>query len=262
MLHEPGTDFYYNDTAVTVLPAIIRKKTGLHILEYLKPRLFDKIGVDRDNLTWFNVGDGCAFGAGGLYCTTEDTLRLMKLYADGGVREGERILDEEYVRAATSCQNSTKAPAHMDHLPLDNRYGYGYLMWMGHVPGTFRAEGAFGQITLVDPRRDMIISFTESARTTPASQESMDRVWEFLDDVDPEVHVLPEDRETWESLRRRLRSLALERAPYAPFGKFPLRSGSGGSRRSMKRNWHSALRERHALSPRRGWPEGFPHWGV
>lgn len=49
--NEPGTAFFYNDSAVTVLPAIIRKKTGLHIVDFLWPRLFDKIGIDADNLT-------------------------------------------------------------------------------------------------------------------------------------------------------------------------------------------------------------------
>lgn len=95
--NEPGTAFFYNDSAVTVLPAIIRKKTGLHIVDFLRPRLFDKIGIDADNITWFNVADGTAFGAGGLHCTTEDALRLMKLYADGGVWDGEQLIPADYL---------------------------------------------------------------------------------------------------------------------------------------------------------------------
>ncbi len=55
--------------------------------EYLKPRLYDKIGIFSDNHRWMKMPDGCEVGGGGLFATTEDNLRLMKLYADGGVWE-------------------------------------------------------------------------------------------------------------------------------------------------------------------------------
>ncbi len=223
VVYEPGTSFFYNDSAVPVLCAILRRKTGLHILDYLRPRLFDKIGIDTDNLTWFDLADGCAFGAGGLHATTEDALRLMKLYMDGGVWEGERILPEAYVREATSPQNMTEGPnVLMEGLPADNCCGYGYLMWMSHVPGVFRAEGARGQITLVDPARDMILSFTESAKVqSPASQDSMDRCWEFLEEIDPQCESLPENPTDSGTLQAHLSALAIARPPYAPFGTFP-----------------------------------------
>lgn len=222
VLHEPGTAFFYNDSAVTVFDAVILRKSGQHLMEFLTPRLFDKIGIDARNIRWFNVADGYNFAAGGLYATTEDALRLMKLYADGGVWNGERILSEEYVRAATSCQIRTDTAETLPvGLPEDNRHGYGYLMWMGSRPETFRAEGAFGQITLVDPSRDMIVSFTESAKVlSPASQGSMDRVWEFLDEIDPQVDALPENPAAADALARRMRSLAIEAAPCAPYGDF------------------------------------------
>ncbi len=221
VVNEPDTAFFYNDSAVTMLPAIIKKRTGLHIVDFLKPRLFDKIGIDSGNLTWFNVADGTAFGAGGLHCTTEDALRLMKLYLDGGVWDGDRILDADYVRAATQKQNETNAGYGRNGLPEDNLHGYGYMMWMGSRPGTFRAEGAYGQITLVDPARDMIISFTESTKVlSPASQESMDRVWEFLNEIDPEVHELPENLQEAQALHWRFAHLGIENPPYAPYGKF------------------------------------------
>lgn len=75
-----------------------REKTGIPAEEYLKSRLFDKIGIDSDNFLFERMPDGTVFGGGGFYATTEDNLRLMKLYKDGGVWEGERILSEEYVK--------------------------------------------------------------------------------------------------------------------------------------------------------------------
>lgn len=221
--HKPGTDFFYNDSAVTLLPLILYKKTGLSILEFLKPRLFDKIGIDTENLTWFNVATGTAFGAGGLFCTTEDALRLMKLYANGGKWNGEQILSKEYVSQATKPHIPTNTNTiHTSFLPKDNQYGYGYLMWMGSKEGTYRSEGAYGQITLVDPATDIIISFTEANHSfDPASQESMNRCWEFLEKINPNIKTLQEDAVAYQQLQNACQTLALEKAPYAPFGNLP-----------------------------------------
>ena len=58
------------------------------------------------------MADGMETGGGGLLATLEDNLRLMKLYADGGVWEGERILAEDYVKSATSLQNQSVYRVH------------------------------------------------------------------------------------------------------------------------------------------------------
>ena len=54
--------------------------------------------------------DGMEVGGGGLFATTEDNFRLMKLYADGGVWEGERILAEDYVRLAVCTMRMSVLP--------------------------------------------------------------------------------------------------------------------------------------------------------
>lgn len=221
VLHKPGTDFFYNDSAVSLLPAILYRKTGLGMIEFLKPRLFDKIGIDADNLTWFNVATGTAFGAGGLHCTTEDALRLMCLYANDGEWDGEQILTKEYVEMARVpfIQTNTKTPRTIQ-LPKDNQYGYGYLMWMGSRPGTYRSEGAYGQITVVDPKTDTIISFTEANYAFgPASQESMDRVWQFLETIAKDINVLPANPKLAKQVKQRCSTLSLPCSPYQPFGK-------------------------------------------
>ena len=217
--HIPGTDFYYNDSAVTLLPYILYKLTGLSIIEYLKPRLFDKIGIDTSNITWFNNAIGTAFGAGGLHWTTEDALRHMMLYKNGGTWNGEQILDREYVEMATSKQMSTNTHTpRTETLPKDNLYGYGFLMWKGSKPHTYRSEGAFGQITVVDPDLDMIVSFTEmNLREDPAAQESMDRVFEFLNSIDSN-EILPYN-ELSKEVSKRFSSLSLERPICQPFGE-------------------------------------------
>ena len=216
--HEPGTAFLYNNAPATMLAAILEKKTGQPMMDWLKPRLFDILGIDCGRNTWFAAPDGVTFAPGGLHARTEDILRLMKLYLDGGVWEGHRILDEDYVRSATSKRIDTASIGLGPE--SDNIYGYGYMMWMGHIPGTYRAEGANGQFGVVLPDLDMIIAVTQSSPESPVSQKTLDHLWAFVSEIDPAADSLPES-EAGGVLANRLARLAIPREPFAPFCEFP-----------------------------------------
>lgn len=216
--HTPGTTYMYNSVGSSILSAIIVKKTGMSMHEYLKPRLYDKIGIFSDNHRWMKMPDGCEVGGGGLFATTEDNLRLMKLYADGGVWEGERILDDEYVKRATTLQNESATEAKNNPPAKDNFVGYGYQIWMCRPNGVYRADGAMGQFTIVVPDKDMIIAITENASGAHWAQTTLDVMWEFLERI--ENHPAKEENtEKSECLKNRMGRLALPNpkcAPYSP----------------------------------------------
>ncbi len=172
--HEPGTTFMYNSVGSTMLGAIVRKKTGKGLHEFLTENLFLKIGIDPSNLRWYCMADGMETGGGGLLATLEDNLRLMKLYADGGVWEGERILAEDYVKLATSLQNESATESINNPEAFDNFLGYGFQIWMCKPEGVYRADGAMGQFTIVCPKQDMIISITETAVGAHWAQNTLD----------------------------------------------------------------------------------------
>ena len=46
----------------TLLCAIVERKTGIPTEEYLKSRLFVKIGIDSDNFLFERMPDGTVFG--------------------------------------------------------------------------------------------------------------------------------------------------------------------------------------------------------
>lgn len=221
--HVPGTTFMYNSTGSTFLGAIVRKLTGLGLHDYLKPRLFDKIGIDAENLRWITMPDGMEVGGGGLFATTEDNLRLMKLYADGGVWEGERILAEDYVKLATSKQNDSATERAVNPPAEDNFVGYGFQIWMCRPKGVYRADGAMGQFTIVFPERDMLLAITENASGSTGGampQKALDTIWKWMDALPgPGTEILPEDPEASAHLARRMQMLALpapRRSPESP----------------------------------------------
>ena len=215
VVHEPGTTYMYNSFGSTLLGAMVRQRSGLGLHDYLKPRLFDKLGIDSDNLRWVRLPDGMEVGGGGLFATTEDNLRLMKLYLDGGVWAGERILSEEYVRLATTNQNDSATESLHNPLATDNFLGYGFQIWMCKPHGAYRADGAMGQFTIVLPEQDMIIAINETAAGAGPQQHTLDLTWDFVSRI-TSAAPLPPDPVGSERLARRLKRLNIGNPDSAP----------------------------------------------
>lgn len=215
-VYAPNTAYFYNSAGSTLLGFIVQRVSGEPVYQYLKPRLFDKIGIDAQ--VSFPTESEPRFDMWGhrMQATTEDNLRLMKLYLDGGVVNGQRILDEEYVRLATSVQNESATESIGNPAATDNFLGYGYQMWMCKYPGAYRADGAGGQFAVVVPDLDMIISITESAAGAKGAQQTLDCIWtELLPYVTQDA--LPENSGQAARLQRKMRSLAIAAPRYAPY---------------------------------------------
>lgn len=214
--HLPGTTYMYNSMGSTLLGAMVRKVSGQGVQEYLKPRLFDKIGICADNLRWLTMPDGLEVGGGGLFATTEDNLRLMLLYKNGGVWNGERILSEEYAAKAVSLQNESATEAIGNPEAFDNFVGYGFQIWMCQPEGVYRADGAMGQFSVVIPKLDMIISLNETATGAHWAQKTLDTLWQYLKRVEA-GEPTAENPVAAAHLARRMKHLAIEAPAFAPF---------------------------------------------
>lgn len=216
-LKEPGTCFYYCSATSSLLAAIVLKKTGESLLAYLKPRLFDKIGIDADNLKILKMADGRDNGGGGLFSTTEDNARLMQLYLNQGIWEGKRVLSQEWTAMATVFQNSTAEDRGIE----DCRLGYGFQMWMCKPEGVFRADGAYGQYAIVFPKLDMVIAVNELAQLGIWPQKILDIIWEeFMPRVCADVTEYPENDNAWGGLQEKMSRLTLKKPPYRQQGRF------------------------------------------
>ena len=179
-VHEPGTAFFYNSAGSTLLAYVIERVSGTPVYDYLKPRLFDKIGIDSRVSFPNEVPPENDMWGHRMQSTTEDNLRLMKLYLDGGMVNGERILDEDYVSMATSLQNESATESINNPVATDNFVGYGFQMWMCTRKGAYRADGSGGQFSVVVPDLDLIVSITESAAGAYGAQHTLDCIWNVL----------------------------------------------------------------------------------
>lgn len=217
VVHEPGKVFRYYSINSSMLGAIIRKLTGQGLKEYLTPRLFDKIGIDASHIKWMLMPDGMEVGSGGIFSTTEDNLRLMRLYMNRGVWDGNRILAEDYVDLAISKQIDTSGEAVNNPGALDNFVGYGFQIWMCRPKGVYRADGAMGQFSICFPDLDMIIAINETATGSFWAQRTLDIFWEFAEKIRNQCGILPDNNNEYEQLKNRLLRLSLSSPRYSPF---------------------------------------------
>jgi CubicO group peptidase (beta-lactamase class C family) len=74
VVHPPGTHFQYNTMGTYTLSAILTKATGQTVLDYLKPRLFQPLGIE--NPQWDSSPEGYSLGGYGLKLCTEDIARF------------------------------------------------------------------------------------------------------------------------------------------------------------------------------------------
>lgn len=167
--HLPGTHFKYNTAATFMQSAIVQKVTGQTVLDYLRPRLFEPLGIEHP--LWDTNFQGISLGGYGLRARTEDIAKFGQLYLQKGVWNGCRLIPAEWIELATSKQVSNGSdPA------SDWNQGYGFQFWRCRH-NAYRGDGAFGQYCLVMPDQDTVIAITSGIGNM---QGVLNALWEKL----------------------------------------------------------------------------------
>src|SRR5207253_102063 len=115
---KPGTHFLYNTSATYMLSAIVQKATGQTVLDYLRPRLFEPLGIERP--TWETSPQGVSTGGYGLSIRTRDIASFGQLYLQKGKWQGKQLVPEAWIEAATARQTSNGSNPKSD---WDQGYG-------------------------------------------------------------------------------------------------------------------------------------------
>jgi CubicO group peptidase (beta-lactamase class C family) len=165
---EPGTVFAYSQPCTYTLASIIQRNAGLPLTQYLRPRLFDPLGIGP--VSWATFPPGREQGFSGLYARTEDIAKLGQLYLQRGQWDGTQLIPAAWVEQATSVQvGNPDGPTH------DWQQGYGFQFWMARHG--YRGDGAFGQFCVILPEQDTVIVTTAC---TLDMQAVLDAMWTHL----------------------------------------------------------------------------------
>jgi CubicO group peptidase (beta-lactamase class C family) len=173
----PGERFVYNNAATYLVGALISIRTGMRLVDWLRPRLFEPLGIK--NPQWFSCPSGRAICMGGLFLSNDELARLSLLCLGEGEFEGQRLVGAEWIREASALQKSTSFELGRGKWANAGDYtsGYCFWFWRNKTEG-YRMDGRFGNFGIVLPGHDCVIAVTGRSEKRP--QKLLNCIWEEI----------------------------------------------------------------------------------
>lgn len=166
-VHKPGERFLYTNAGPYLAAVMLQKKAGQNLVDYLMPRLFEPLGIDRPE--WEKCPMGYVFGASGLMINTSELSKLGQLYLQKGFWDGKQLVPENWIKEATCKQIATPGDG-------DWGEGYGYQFWRCK-PNAYRADGMYSQFCIVIDEKQSVITINSNEERSKLILES---VWKDL----------------------------------------------------------------------------------
>ena len=165
---KPGEGWEYISENQYMLCAMLTRVTGMSVIEYLTPRLFEPLGIDVP--FWEHDIDGIEAGGWGLFLKTEDLAKFTLCYQQKGMFNGQQVIPADWVHKSQKLQSDNSA---VNKSP-DSQSGYGYCFWRCAGLNGYRADGMFSQFGIV--AKDYDASFIMTAGEVN-EQKTRDCIW-------------------------------------------------------------------------------------
>lgn len=175
MVYAPGTHFTYNNAATYMLSKLVSRRTGACMLDFLRPRVFDPLGIRE--VSWEQDPAGINFGCSGLHLKAHDLSKFGQLLLDEGQWNGKSLIPREYIREATHQQIDT-ADFNEFFATADHKSGYGYQLWMNSYPGSYRLDGLYGQYVVVIPAKQAVVTYISNEPTNMCA--ILELTWKYI----------------------------------------------------------------------------------
>ncbi len=207
----PGELFCYNSLNTYILSVIVTKVTGLGLVDYLMPRLFEPLGIERP--TWAECPEGYAIGGWGLSLTSRSLAKIVQCLLDDGQWAQQQVIPANWVQDMLS--------KHIDSSYYNDAQdyicGYGYQVWKCH-DNSFRLDGVFGQLGFIVKDKNMTIIVTAGRFD---SQAIMNIIYDTI--ISPPDNLIPNDeRHNDTGLVARIANLHADHHFDEPIGEYKL----------------------------------------
>ena len=178
LVTEPGTQFDYSNGCSYVLGRIVHAVSGQDLRDFLVPRLFDPLRIR--NPQWMRCPQGFSLGAIGLHLRTSQFARLGRLLLLEGRWEDSQLVPADFVEEMRNdvIDNEAFSP------DPEGQAGYGYHVWRCTTDDAWRADGKYGQFSVVLPRRQAVVTIT--SHNEGIANDILRAVWEEILPVLPE----------------------------------------------------------------------------
>ena len=199
---KPGIAYEYDSAGSQVLCELVERITGKKLIDFLRDRIFNKMGTFKDAYI-LETPTGSSWGDSGLLCTLRDNASFARFVMDYGKYDGEQILNENYLKVATSrlVDNS------MDGHDIVESQGYGYQIWRCSRNG-FAFLGMANQLTFMFKDSDTIFTCFASDMQFPQAREHIaGGIYQLVDKLS--MNPLKEDKASYEELMEYTNKLEL-----------------------------------------------------
>jgi CubicO group peptidase (beta-lactamase class C family) len=175
--YEPGTHFVYNNADPYLAGSLIKMRTGQQMTDWLRPRLFEPLGIN--NPQWFVCPQGRNICMGGLFLNNDELSRIAQLCLDGGMWKKRRLVPEQWLKQAMAYQVSTQTGADTPESPAGGDFlaGYGFWFWKNQTMGC-RMNGRYGNFGIILPKKNAVVAVV--GREEKHQQKLLDCVWEEI----------------------------------------------------------------------------------
>ena len=178
-----GTLWEYDSAGSQVLSALVEKITGVPLFDFLNQRIFKHLGSFQ-NAKILKTPNGDSWGDSAMICTPRDLAAFARFVMNYGVWNGQRLMNEQYLRTATSpvVQNRQNGHGGLFY------HGYGYQFWMTEDNG-FAFNGMGDQLAICMPKQDLIMVCTADNQGNAFSKDYL--AAQFLDRIVANVWDMP-----------------------------------------------------------------------
>lgn len=157
---EPKTHFVYSNASPYLLGVLIQRRANCTLTDYLMPRLFTPLGIDRPE--WEFDPMGYNFGSSGLCLTLSALHKFGQFYLNKGEWNGKQLLNQQWIEKSTA--------------KLYDDPAYGYLFWRGEY-NSYRADGKYLQLVIVFPDYNAVATIVSHCENGDALFKA---IWEEI----------------------------------------------------------------------------------
>lgn len=191
--YEPGTFFRYDMGAQYVMNELVRLATGKDMGEYLKPRLFEPLGLEFTNN--YTEPEHLFFSSS-IQLHPDGLTKLALFYLQQGSWEGKQLLNKELAIMAGLHHSPSNHYRDTASGQPDSNSGYAFHMWRNRVGG-FRFSGGQGQFGIVLPDQNIAVGIM-------AAEHKNRRILDvFFEEVFPHLYLMPkaENDEAYQEMK-------------------------------------------------------------
>ncbi len=160
-----NTLWAYDSAGSQVLCALVEKLAGKPLLEYLKEKLFNEMGAFQ-TASVLKTPNGDSWGDSAMICTLRDMATFGRFVMNYGVWNGKRLMNEKYLKDATSALSNNAGGSHYSAY----KHGYGYQIWRV-CGGGFAFVGMGDQLTVCYPEKDLLFACNSDNQGTHLIRE-------------------------------------------------------------------------------------------